>query len=166
MDMPRDEIMGAIDDLLRDILTNYLRPPTPPVRERDVTLGQMECLHTISRLGHPTMSEVSQALRLHPSTVTVLVDGLVAHGLVQRQDDPDDRRVIRVSETAQGARNREQHLAEMRRRMTHLLSDLSDQELGRIHESLSALREAACRRTEGAGAARQRRSEGKGKKAL
>ena len=152
MALPRDEFMGEIDDLLRDILVNYLHPPTPPPRERNVTLGQMECLHTISRLGRPTMSDVAKALRLHPSTVTVLVDGLVAHGLVERQADPHDRRIVRVAETAEGAKNRKQHGKEMRRRVTGLLADLSDDELGRIHDSLWTLREAARRRAEAADA--------------
>ena len=139
MDTWRDKLAGEIDDLLREILTSYLRPPTPPAGEMNITLGQMECLHTISQLGRPTMSEVAAAMHLHPSTVTVLVDGLVAHGLVERLNDPHDRRIIRVSETAQGARNHRKHMNEMRSRVTDLLSGLSDEELERMHTSLSTL---------------------------
>ena len=140
---------ASIDDLLRDILTNYLRPPMPPpLPEMNVTLGQMDCLHTISRLGRPTMSEVAKALRLHPSTVTALVDGLVAHGLVERQADPHDRRIIRVSETTQGAQNRKKVMGAMRRRVAYLLSDLSNEDLERIYDSLTTLRDAARRKVE------------------
>jgi DNA-binding MarR family transcriptional regulator len=99
----RDEYLGAIDDLLREIIGSFLRPPAPPpARDMNLTLGQMDCLRTIGELGEPTMSEVAGALRLHPSTVTVLVEGLVAHGLVKRRPDPKDRRVVRVAETARG----------------------------------------------------------------
>jgi DNA-binding MarR family transcriptional regulator len=164
MDMARDEFIGAIDDLLRDILTNYLRPPTLPLREMNVTLGQMDCLHAISRLGNPTMSEVAQALHLHPSTVTVFVDGLVAHGLVKRQADPKDRRIVRVAETARGASNRAKHMAEMRRRMTDLFSGLSDRELREVHDSLRILLEAARRQADAASASASRGPRAKGKK--
>ena len=151
MDMPRDEFMVAIGDLLREILTDYLRPPTPPVRDLNVTMGQMDCLHTISRLGTPTMSEVAKVMRLHPSTVTVLVDGLVAHGLVGRMADPEDRRVVRVAETAEGRKDRERHMAQMRTRVTGLLSELSDEEIERVYDSLRTLRDAARRRAEATG---------------
>ena len=108
--------MVEIDDLLRELFISYLRPPAPQAEHLNITMGQMECLHAISRLGEPAMSEVAKALRLHPSTVTVLVDGLVAHGLVERRRDPADRRVVRVAETAQGQADRKRHRAYMRSR--------------------------------------------------
>jgi len=139
----REERVGTIDDLLRDIFCNFLRPDTPPSGEMNITMGQMHCLATIARLGHPTMSQVAEALGLHPSTITVLVDGLVAHGLVRRKADPQDRRVVRVSETAKGRRIHERHMARMRTRVTDMLSGLSDADLTQVHESLEILRQAA-----------------------
>ncbi len=146
MDTPRDELTGAIDDLLREIVGDYLRPPTPPPDDMSMTIGQMHCLRTLSRLGKPTMSELAEALSLHPSTVTVLVDALVSHGLVERQADPEDRRVVRVQETTKGSKGRRKHLKAMRAMMIHLLGDLGDEDLARIHDALSTLREAARRR--------------------
>ncbi len=148
-DRRRDEYAGAIDDLLRELFGTYLRPKTPPVREMNVTLGQMECLRAIGELGNPTMSEVAKALGLPASNVTVLVDGLVAHGLASRRADSKDRRIVRVAETRKGRENHERHMAAMRARLLDLLSDLSDDELAGIHGSLAALVEAARRHTEG-----------------
>lgn len=146
--MPRDETIGAIDDLLRDIFGNFLRPETPPNREMNVTMGQMHCLGAIAHLGVPTMSALAAELGLHPSTVTVLVDGLVAHGLAVRRADPVDRRIVRVAETAKGRRNHERHMAAMRARVTEVLSGLDDGDLDGIRESLGILREAARRHAE------------------
>jgi DNA-binding MarR family transcriptional regulator len=153
----RDETAGAIDDLLRDILGNYLRPRVPPSGDMNVTMGQLHCLGEISRLGTPAMSELAGALGLHPSTVTVLVDGLVAHGLARRWADPSDRRVVRVEETAKGRRNHERHMAAMRAKVTEVLSTLSDRDLARIRGSLWTLREAARGHAEAAGDAGPRR---------
>jgi DNA-binding MarR family transcriptional regulator len=147
--LPRDEAIGAIDDLLRDILGNFLRPETPPNRELNVTMGQLHCLMEIARLGTPTMSALAAALGLHPSTVTVLVDGLVAHGLAVRKADPVDRRIVRVAETAKGRKNHERHMAAMRARVTEVLSELGDGDLESIRTSLWTLREAARRHVEG-----------------
>jgi len=140
---PRDEVVSGIDDLLRQIFGRYLRPKAPPRQDMNVTMGQMHCLGAIGHLGSPSMSEVAAELDLHPSTVTVLVDGLVAHGLARRWVDPKDRRVVRVSETPKGRRNHQRHMAETRERVTGMLSGLSDDELARIHDSLVTLRDAA-----------------------
>jgi len=152
MSKSREAYLGAIDDLLREVLGSLLRPPVPPpVREMNVTLGQMDCLRTIGELGEPAMSEVAAALHLHPSTVTVLVDGLVAHGLVKRRPDPKDRRVVRVAETARGRRGKEKHMAAMRERVAELLSEVSDEDLERLHGSLRLLRDAGRRWVEASG---------------
>jgi len=139
----RDEHIGGIDHLLHEIFGTFLRPDTPPSREMNITMGQIHCLGTIAHLGNPTMSQVAEALRLHPSTVTVLVDGLVAHGLARRIADPTDRRVVRVNETAKGRKNHERHMAQMRARVTEMLAGLSDTDLAQVHQSLDILREAA-----------------------
>lgn len=139
----RDQQIGQIDDFMRDIFGRFLRPPTPPSGEMNITMGQMHCQRTIANLGKPTMSQVAEELGLHPSTVTVLVDGLVSHGLVRRTTDPKDRRVVRVSETAKGRKNHERHKAEMRGHVTEMLSGLSDEELAKVLESLGILRDAA-----------------------
>lgn len=139
----REESIGAIDGLMQEIFGRMLRPPTPPAGEMNITMGQMHCLGAIAHLGHPTMSQVADELKLHPSTVTVLVDGLVAHGLARRTADPKDRRVVRVSETAKGRNNHERHVAQMRARVSDMLAGLSDSDLAKVRESLGILREAA-----------------------
>ncbi|MEN6305680.1 MAG: MarR family transcriptional regulator [Armatimonadia bacterium] len=138
-----DDRTGEIGELMRDIFGRFLRPPTPPSSEMNITMGQIHCLGTIAHLGKPTMSQVAEELGLHPSTVTVLVDGLVSHGLVRRAADPKDRRVVRVSETAKGRKNHEMHMAHLRGQVEDMLSGLNDDELAKVHESLGILREAA-----------------------
>lgn len=139
----RVERIGEVDDLLREIFGTYLRPEPPPSREMNITMGQMHCLGAIARLDNPTMSEVAEQLKLHPSTVTVLVDGLVAHGLVSRTADQRDRRVVRVKETAKGRRSHERHMGQMRARVTEMLGGLSDEDLGKVLDSLETLRDTA-----------------------
>lgn len=142
-DKSRHDIIGAIDDLLREFLEQNMRPQMPANQDMNVTMGQMHCLGAIAHLGKPSMSEVAAELRLHPSTVTVLVDGLVSHGLVRRWGDPSDRRVVRVEETAKGRKNHQRHMAEARAQLEAVLSGLSDEDLERLREGLLVLRKAA-----------------------
>ena len=55
-----------------------------------------------------TLSELATRISCVRSNVTQLVDRLEAEGLVKREDDRDDRRIIRASLTPQG---RERHRA-------------------------------------------------------
>ena len=143
MTVSREEVVAAIEDLLREIARGYLKPSHAPPTDLDVTVGQMHCTRAIGRLGNPTMSELADSLRLHPSTVTTLVDALVERGLVERRDDADDRRVVRVALTEKGKRRRAKHREAMRASLRELMGEIEDEDLRRIHSALTILRNAA-----------------------
>jgi DNA-binding MarR family transcriptional regulator len=140
----RRQLIGAIEDQLRGVITvlTTRRPPGLPV---DLTVSQFGCLRAIGHLGTPTMSELAATLGLHASTVTGLVDRLVARGLVRRLEDREDRRIVRVEHTPEGARNRNEALEAVRRRLGELTGELDDGELVRIREALDALSTAVAR---------------------
>jgi DNA-binding MarR family transcriptional regulator len=56
----------------------------------------------LSRKTELTMGELSNALSVPFSTATRLIDTLVADGYIERMQDPDDRRVVRIALTAEG----------------------------------------------------------------
>ena len=143
MSESREELVTEIDGLLREIVRGYLRPSHAPPTDLDVTVGQIHCTRTIGRLGSPTMSELAEALRLHPSTVTSLVDALVERGLVERRDDVDDRRIVRVALTEKGKRRRAKYREAVRARLRELVGDIAHEDLRRVHSALTILRDAA-----------------------
>lgn len=152
MAVPREELMTAIDDFVRGIFGPHLRRRRRPV-DLDLTIGQLECLRLIADLGSPSMSELSEELQLRPSTMTGLIDALVRRGKVERVEDPDDRRVVRVRLTAEGRRERDCHREHLRRQLLDLLGELPDEDLRKLHEALGALHGVAVRRlAEDAGA--------------
>jgi DNA-binding MarR family transcriptional regulator len=63
---------------------------------------------TVFRVGNSltgrtmSMGELSTALSVPLSTATRVVDLLVEEGYIQRSNDPDDRRIVRVSFTERG----------------------------------------------------------------
>lgn len=65
-------------------------------------MSQCHALEFLQEHGAPAMGELGGRLHLDDSTVTRLVDGLVARALAERVADPDDRRVRRVRLTAGG----------------------------------------------------------------
>lgn len=69
--------------------------------EIDLTLPQYRVLVFLDSGGRPA-SDVAALLDVAPSTVTSVVDGLCARDLVLRGEDPDDRRRVVLSLTAEG----------------------------------------------------------------
>jgi DNA-binding MarR family transcriptional regulator len=67
--------------------------------------AQASALGTVNRLTCPTLGELASAEQVQPPTVTRLVTSLESAGLVVRETDGVDRRVVRVKMTAEGRRN-------------------------------------------------------------
>ena len=140
----REELTVEVEEFLRRIFQPHLRPQHKSA-DLELTLGQLECLHAINRLEAPSMSDLSRELGPPPSSVTGIVDRLVALGKVERQSDPDDRRVVRVALTAQGRRDRDHHRRLRRERLIRLLDALDDEELRALHTALELVAQAADR---------------------
>jgi DNA-binding MarR family transcriptional regulator len=72
--------------------------------QHQITLPQLVCLLTIDESAPVTLSALAQRVHLSPSTVLGIVDRLVAKGLVRRDRDTRDRRLVRISLTGPGQR--------------------------------------------------------------
>ena len=65
---------------------------------------QLSALSVIVFGGPLTLGALAAAEQVRPPTITKLVTALERDGLVVRETDPDDRRVVRVRATARGKR--------------------------------------------------------------
>jgi len=80
---------------LTEELYDMLIPSLPLERlTSDVTVVQLRVLLVLRTGGPSRMSAIASAAGIVPSTATGIVDNLVAKGLVLREDDPQDRRVV------------------------------------------------------------------------
>src|SRR3984957_12894089 len=69
-----------------------------------VTSSQVSALATVERLGTPTLGELASSEQVQPPSMTKIVVGLESAGLVARQEDDNDRRIVRVKLTGEGRR--------------------------------------------------------------
>jgi DNA-binding MarR family transcriptional regulator len=67
---------------------------------RGMTLLQLSALHLISALAPVTLTDFAHALGTKPSAASAMVDRLTHAGLVCRTPDPQDRRRVRLTLTA------------------------------------------------------------------
>jgi DNA-binding MarR family transcriptional regulator len=104
-----------------------------------VTTSQGEALMAFSDDSRASMNELSRTLGLANSTMTRMVVNLVARGLVRRAEDDQDRRVVRVTLTAEG-RKLQGSLKEARREIQRLiLTEIRVEERAAILEVLEKL---------------------------
>ena len=96
---PAREFGFAIHDVAR-LMKTY---SDQRVRELNMTRAQWAVLVRLQRCEGVKQSELADALDLAPITVGRLIDKLTASGLVERRDDPADRRAHRLYLTATAA---------------------------------------------------------------
>ncbi|MHB1004742.1 MAG: MarR family winged helix-turn-helix transcriptional regulator [Chloroflexota bacterium] len=113
----------------------------------DVTMPQLKALILIygSETGSVRMGQMAGALRVAMSTATGIVDRLVEQGLLERQEDPDDRRLVVVRLTDRGYETVERPHRVSQRRMAGVLELLDTDDLRAMARALLAMREAARR---------------------
>lgn len=101
-------------------------------------------LHALSEGGPTSQGRLGETLRVHPSNLVAVIDGLEAEELVVRRRDPLDRRRYLVELTARGRRRLEQarHAAEQVEE--ELLAPLAAAERRTLHAYLTRVAAHAC----------------------
>jgi len=69
----------------------------------ELTFPQIMLLMELQRSGTSSMGELSKRLRINQGVATRMVDRLLEKGMVDRERDTDDRRVVLVSPTKKGS---------------------------------------------------------------
>ncbi len=110
---------------------------------QSVDLGSHERARLLLGLkaGACRAGQLAQQSKISPSTITEIVEDLVNDGLVRREDDPDDRRAVRVALTPEGRRHlqRFEHAAAIA--LGDTLSVLTATQRQRIRAAFNDLRE-------------------------
>ncbi len=108
-------------------------------KKYQVSQPQVSCIIALNEYGPLSLSKLAQYILVKPSTVTGIIDRLEQKGLVKRERNLTDRRVITIELTAAG-----QHLAEeapppIPETIIRGLTKLSAEEAEQIVNSLSIL---------------------------
>lgn len=104
-----------------------------------LTMTQLRLLFLLRNEDGIPASTLAERLGVTPSTLTRIVDRVVRQGLVRRQSDHGDRRLVRHHLTASGARTVEELERAGRARMNEVMDRLSDAQMERLVEALEEL---------------------------
>jgi DNA-binding MarR family transcriptional regulator len=115
------------------------------VREKGGTLSmpQVRVLGLLSRYPGSSVSDVAAHLDVAIPTASALVDRLVKKHLVQRKDDPAERRRTMLTVTPAGKDLLEESRSGAQEFVVHLLELQTPEQLSKISEGLALLASAA-----------------------
>ena len=105
--------------------------PDDPWLSVELTMPQLKVLFRLNAQGPSKVGSLARALRVTLPTMTGILDRLVEHGLIRRDEDPGDRRVVisRLTDSGQELVDRLQ--AASRTRLTRIYEALSQDTLER-----------------------------------
>ena len=112
----------------RDILSDF-----------DITTPQILALVALKDRPGITMGALCERLYLACSTATDLIDRMEKNGYLERNRDPDDRRVIRLSITEKGQNIIDQVINARRRYVDSILKQLTQEEIDQLAQALEKL---------------------------
>jgi DNA-binding MarR family transcriptional regulator len=122
--------LGTLDPTVRELLAN-------------TTFRQHEVLRLLAVRGPLAMHELAQLLGISRSSATEVVDRLVAHGLLERHQDPIDRRTVHVALTLRARGLAAQVKRALEPGFATLVSVLDDAELATLVGLLEKLAKPA-----------------------
>jgi DNA-binding MarR family transcriptional regulator len=132
-----DTEQGPTDDLRIAIsrIARQLRQAT----DDGLTPSAMSVLNVVTARGAVKLSELAAIERVAAPTITKIVEGLVMAGLLERRDDPTDRRACLVQLTTVGKKEMKRLRFERNRRLEHLIGQLDTSDQAALAAAVPAL---------------------------
>lgn len=106
-----------------------------------LTMAQARILFTLDNSGAITQRELAGRTEVEPSTLGRTIDGMERQGLVQRSENPTDRRQRVVRLRTAGRRQLDQLIAFFEETEAWLTRDIPEQRVRQLVSELSSLRE-------------------------
>jgi DNA-binding MarR family transcriptional regulator len=133
-------LLRQLDDVQAAFDRRAVSTMAEPLLSTPLTMQQLKVLTLIAaERGRATGHELADTLDVSVATMSGLVDRLVEHGMVQRSDDPADRRIRRLSVTDLGSASLRSLVSSHNTMPTQVLDRLADDDLRALVQGLVAL---------------------------
>jgi DNA-binding MarR family transcriptional regulator len=136
--MTHDEHVEQAHELFRHMVQALLRRIATVWADQGLSLPQIRLLLALAHYGPATINQIAERLHSGQSAASLLVDRLVQAHLVERTDDPADRRraIVRLAEEGEALMGRRRA---GQQRLHVWLSDLDDTQLTMVIETLTLI---------------------------
>ena len=135
----RSRLLDQIGALEIRLLAGGLPEETVSLLDYDLTLQQLRAFAVVFARGQAPVNQVADALGVRPNVATGIVQRLVDRGLIERHEDPADRRVRQLTVTPKGLALIEEVGAVIFAKGRRLLKRLTDEQLRQLRDLLAAM---------------------------
>lgn len=130
------EIVSVVPQVVR-FLRSQMRQG-----DASLSLSQLRVLNYLKRCPQASLTDVSEYLDVTRATMSATIERLVQRGLVERIEDPQERRRVLLSLTPTGEQQLQQVLQRTRSQVAQKLDNFSDEQLQQLLQGLWLLRQA------------------------
>lgn len=134
-----DRIVSEILKLLPELGRALATSVPDKVRHQGISNAQVRAVIHLAEYGPQTMGDLAKGLRITTPSTTGLINPLADMGLVERERDGDDRRVVRVSLSAKARKMASQVLVQRRKEVEQALDGMDEEAKAAFLEGLQRL---------------------------
>lgn len=138
MEQAREDLLQTVVQRMMSIMRHvrHVGPPVEPI----LSPPQMHIVFTIAHhQGGISVSELAEDTGVTPGAITQFVNTLVEKGLVAREGDPNDRRIVRLKLTDKAKNQFEQFRTEHLASMCRVFDVLTDDEIKQLIDILTKI---------------------------
>jgi DNA-binding MarR family transcriptional regulator len=144
--------MEELHQILKQFVETYSRQSMRHfiafIKERGLSMSQMATMQMLHRHGACGVSDIADYLEVTPAASSQLLNKLVNEGLIERQEDKEDRRVKKIALTPEGDRIIRESIQARQYWFDPLIASLSAEEQDLTKTALTMLVEKAAVITE------------------
>jgi len=135
----RDILIDDISAAIIRLLSQGLPEQATSLLEYDLTIQQGRVFTYVLGQGKTTASKISSSLSIKPNVTTGIIQRLVDKGLIERQDDQDDRRMRALVVTPRGQALVDEMVGFLSARQRIALSRLNTEQLRQLRDIFTVL---------------------------
>jgi DNA-binding MarR family transcriptional regulator len=136
-----DEINNQILEAIFKLGRNFKGSMSNSFKHSHSTMLQCEAMLCIKKNKNTNMGDIAEHFSTTMPTATSLIDKLIDAKYVKRENDPKDRRVVRINLTKSGEKLLDESTKQRTEKMNKLLSYLPEQDKLELVRILSTLAE-------------------------
>jgi DNA-binding MarR family transcriptional regulator len=135
----RHKLLDEISALEIRLLAVGLPEQTSSLLDYDLTLQQLRAFAFVLARGQTPISRLADALDIKPNVATGIVQRLVDRELIERREDPDDRRIRLLTVTKRGRALVDELSGIVLAKGREMLDRLSDDQLHQLRDIFATM---------------------------
>jgi DNA-binding MarR family transcriptional regulator len=134
-----DPFLKIFQDWIELFMHRSMQGTIQYARENSLSMSMIGTLFHLNRTGQAGVSDLGQHLGVSSAAASQMLDRLVEDDLIERSEDPVDRRMKKITLTQKGCRILRESMSARQRWLKELGEGLSDQEKEQVISALQLM---------------------------